>query len=245
MVTPDGSPPHTVTLDCWSTLIYEEDHRAGLAGRVASLQQHAARAGVQVDEDTARRVLHDAWMRHNAEWEAVRASGSPEIARWSLAALGVDDPAVADDLGRAFSDEVLDRPVHVLDGAGDTLEALRSAGVRTALVCDTGFSPGSSVRVVLERLGLAPLLEVLVFSNEVGVPKPHRSMFAAALDGLGVDAAGAVHVGDLRRTDVAGGRGAGMGTVRIAWHNDDRSELPDGDAVAESHAHLRELLGFA
>lgn len=244
MITPDGSLPHTVTFDCWSTLVYEEDHRAGLAGRVASLQSHAGLAGVDVDDDDARRVLHDAWTRHNAEWEAVRSSGSPEIARWSLEALGIEDPAVAADLGRAFAEEVLVRPVHALDGAADTLAALRSAGVRTALVCDTGFSPGSSVRVVLERLGLAELLEVLVFSNEVGVPKPHRSMFAAALDGLGTDAHGAVHVGDLRRTDVAGGRGAGMATVRIAWHNDDRADLPDADAVAESHEHLLALLGF-
>jgi FMN phosphatase YigB (HAD superfamily) len=49
-------------------------------------------------------------------------------------------------------------------------------------------------------------------------------------------------VGDLRRTDVSGGRGAGMGTIRIRAHYDDPIALPDADAVADSHAHLQEIL---
>jgi FMN phosphatase YigB (HAD superfamily) len=52
-----------------------------------------------------------------------------------------------------------------------------------------------------------------------------------------------VHVGDLRRTDVAGARGVGMASVRIRAAHDDDSALPEGDHVAASHAELREILG--
>ena len=129
-----------------------------------------------------------------------------------------------------------------LEGARATLERLRERGIRRALVCDTGFSPGRVVRHLLDRNGLLELLEVQIFSDEAGVPKPHPSLFRAALEPLGVEPPSAVHVGDLRRTDVAGGRGVGMGTVRIRDHYDDTTDHPEADAVADSHAHLRRIL---
>ena len=52
-------------------------------------------------------------------------------------------------------------------------------------------------------------------------------------------------MGDLRRTDVAGARALSMGTVRIRASHDDTSDLPEADAVADSHAHLCEILGLA
>jgi FMN phosphatase YigB (HAD superfamily) len=67
-------------------------------------------------------------------------------------------------------------------------------------------------------------------------------MFEAALRPLGVAPEEAVHVGDLRPTDVAGGRGFGMGTVRLRAVHDDVSAHPEADAVADSHAQLLELL---
>ena len=61
--------------------------------------------------------------------------------------------------------------------------------------------------------GLLEVLEITVFSDEAGVPKPHPRIFAHTLEALGVAPDATVHVGDLRRTDVAGARAAGMGTV--------------------------------
>ena len=55
----------------------------------------------------------------------------------------------------------------------------------------------------------------------------------------------AVHVGDLRRTDVAGARGVGMASVRLRSHHDDTDPLQEADYVADSHADLRDLLGRA
>jgi putative hydrolase of the HAD superfamily len=111
--------------------------------------------------------------------------------------------------------------VQVIDGAHAILSALRTRGVRTALICDTGFTPGRVVRTLLRQHGLLQHLELCVFSEEVGAPKPHARAFESALAGLGVGARGAVHVGDLRRSDVAGARAAGMASVRFRGHHDD------------------------
>ncbi len=184
-----------------------------------------------------------AWKRHVALWQQGVASGAREMAQWALAALGA--PVTATDrLVEAFAEASLESEILPLEGARHTLERRAEAGVRRALVCDTGFSPGRVVRRLLDRHGLLELLEVQIFSDEAGVPKPHARVFHSALEALAVEPHQAVHVGDLRRTDIAGARAAGMDTVRIRDHYDDRSELPEADAVADSHGHLLEILGL-
>jgi putative hydrolase of the HAD superfamily len=124
----------------------------------------------------------------------------------------------------------LDREICAIEGARELLATLRGAGIRTALICDTGFTPGRVVRSLLARVGLLPQLEVAIFSDETGVHKPHARAFTSALSGLGTSAAGAVHVGDLRRSDVAGAQAAGMTAVRFRGHHDDADEMPNARA---------------
>lgn len=236
--------PRTVTFDCWSTLLYEAEPGASHSRRVRAVESIASRGGRMVSEAEARRSLDAAWHRHVELWQEGEPSGAPEIARWSLDALRVESSDAAQDLAQALSESALASDVQVIEGACETLEGLAGAGVRLALICDTGFSPGHIVRRLLEREGLLQHLEVQVFSDEVGVPKPHPRAFETALRGLGSRPEDAVHVGDLRRTDVAGGRGAGMRTIRIRAHHDDASELPDADRVADSYAQMRRILGL-
>ena len=203
--------PAAVTFDCWNTLLVDHALEAARALRVAALIEAAASAGTDLEEERALAAIRASHLRHVELWSRGVGSGSLEMAGWSLEAVGITDASLAPELGHRFEEAGLAGSVAALPGAGDTLEALRRRGVRTALVCDTGFSGGRTVRRFLERVGLLSLLEVQVFSNEVGVPKPHRRMFDAALGPLAVAASESVHVGDLKRTDVQGGRSAGNG----------------------------------
>jgi len=236
--------PRTVTFDCWSTLLYEPEPLRSFEPRVRAVAHAARSAGRHVDDETARLALDHAWRHHSTLWNNGQGSTAHDIAGWALRELGIDDEGVALGLGAAMGEASLGSHVLALDGAGDTLARLCDQGVRTALICDTGFTPGRIIRVLLERVGLLEHLEVCIFSDEVGVPKPHRRMFEAALEPLESRAEDAVHVGDLRRTDVAGAHGAGMRAVRLRWHYDDDSAHPEADAVADSHAHLLEILGY-
>jgi putative hydrolase of the HAD superfamily len=164
-----------------------------------------------------------------------------------------------------MEEDILERDVRVIADAREFLSALREAGIRTALICDTGFTPGRVVRSVLARVGLLESLEITVFSDEIGVPKPHARAFASALSALGSSPDGAVHVGDLRRSDVAGARVAGMGSVRFRGHNDDGDAgstrtsgvidcaaagcnpvcaRPEADVVVDSYAALADMFGL-
>jgi putative hydrolase of the HAD superfamily len=237
-------PPAAVTFDCWQTLIYEADWEIAHARRVAALMRAAQEAGRRTTTAQAEQAFDAAWERHMACWLEGAQTGAPEVARDALERLGLEEPHPAlEHLVAEYQQASHSSRVLAVEGAPDTLVALARAGVRRALVCDTGLTPGHVVRHHLDRLGLLEHLEVCVFSDEVGVPKPAAATFRAALEPLDVSPAHAVHVGDLRRTDVAGARAFGMGSIRIRARHDDRSDLPDADAVVDSHAELARLLG--
>ena len=233
-----------VTFDCWNTLLVEEDWPTAHAVRVDEVRRAAREAGRDVSREVAATAFDAAWECHMRLWSEGVATGAPEIARWALAELGLREPHPSlEHLVENFQNASHSSRVLALEGARATLDGLRRAGVACALVCDTGLTPGSVVRQHLERHGLLRHLDVQVFSDEVGFPKPDPRPFRAALDPLGISPERALHVGDLRRTDVAGARGLGMTSVRITACHDDRSELPDADHVVASHAELQRWLG--
>lgn len=252
--------PRAVTFDCWSTLIHEAGTNHGVSKCVGMIANAA-----RVSEDRARAALGAAWRHHQIHWHRRVAFTARDMTASSLEALGVTlEPERLQELTLLLEDEALKSEIRAIPGAKSTLEKLAGAGVRRALICDTGFSPGRVVRTLLARVGLLDLLEVTVFSDEVGVPKPHPLPFRTALEGLSVSAAEAVHIGDLRRSDVAGARCAGMSTIRITAHHDDKEtagrgagvidcetagcdpvcERPEADFVARSYAEVERLLAL-
>ena len=73
-------------------------------------------------------------------------------------------------------------------------------------------APG--IASVLERDGLAGLIDARLYSSELSHLKPHPSVFHAALGALGVDDPGrAVFVGDRPFDDIHGAKGVGMKAV--------------------------------
>ncbi len=247
MVSDSENELHAVTFDCWGTLIYERDGELSYRLRVEALARIASKLGRHVGVDDARHALDSAWLRHFSWWLEGRASGASEIAEWSLAALQVSGEAREagrDELTTAYASVTREVGVGALTGAQSTLEVLERKGIRRALICDTGFNSGEVVRELLASAGLLEGLEITIFSDEAGVPKPDPRVFEMALDALEVAAESSVHVGDLRRTDIAGARSLGMRTIRIRDHHDDQSAEDDADVVAHSHRHVQSLLGL-
>ncbi len=233
-----------VTFDCWQTLIYEADWQVAHGLRVEALANAAHAAGLDPKPEEARRAFDAAWQRHMDLWSGQVATGAREVAHWALEELGLEPEGVGfAGLLQAFEEASHSGRVCEIEGARETLERLRDAGISCALICDTGLTPGRVVRQLLDRHGLLEPLGVTIFSDEWSLPKPHPRVFEAALEGLGVRAEEAVHVGDLRRTDIAGARGVGMGTIRITAMNDDTSAEAEADHVAANHAEVVTLLG--
>ena len=136
-----------------------------------------------------------------------------------LAELGVEDAdAFIDAEHEAW------RPAHqVLASAQALLDSLRSRGIRTGLVANSWPEPARILRADVEAAGLAGLLDVLVFSDEVGARKPEPEIFLAATAALEVDPVDTMFVGDRLETDVQGASNVGMTTVQALWFRADDS----------------------
>lgn len=68
---------------------------------------------------------------------------------------------------------------------------------------------------LLNELGLASLLQVVVTSQDVGFNKPQPEIFREALKQAGVQAAEAIYIGDQYQIDVIGAKKAGMEGVLL------------------------------
>ena len=147
-----------------------------------------------------------------------------------FSALGVAlDPAAVDAVASAYRSGYMTarRP---LNGAAALLAALRPHA-RIAIVTNNLLDEQQDK---LECCGLAPLVDALVASEDVGVSKPDPAIFRIALERAGVDVSTAVMVGDSWANDVAGARGAG---IRAVWFNPARAPKPAEPAgVVEIHA---------
>jgi putative hydrolase of the HAD superfamily len=91
------------------------------------------------------------------------------------------------------------------------LTVLRAAGLKLAVVSNWDVS----LAEVLERVGLAPLLDCVVTSAEAGAAKPDPAVFRLALERLGLRPEEAVHLGDSPDLDLLGAEAASVEAILI------------------------------
>ena len=144
-----------------------------------------------------------------------RSATLRQILEQASAELGLDvTEAVLEEAGTHYLDSWTPHIVHEPDAVA-TLDVLKRRGIKTGLLSNTHW-PRAFHEHFLERDGLADLLDVRLYTSELTHMKPHPSVFARALEALGVDEpARAVFVGDRLHDDVFGGHRAGLRTVWI------------------------------
>ena len=118
------------------------------------------------------------------------------------------------------------------------LTVARARGMRLVVVSNWDVS----LHDVLEDTGLAPLLDGVVTSAELGCAKPQPAIFARGLALAGVEADDAVHVGDSVEHDVVGARAAGIVPLLVARAGPAPS-VPAGVRVIPTLRPLLELAG--
>ena len=242
----NGWRPQAVTFDFWNTLAYEA------TGELAS-RRHAAwlglfeEAGIAVEPAAVWAAFGSAWDAHQTAWKANRQYLADEAAAHALEHLGIEIPAdLAEDLTAAFGGAGEDIELRLTGGIEECLRALSGAGVKLGIICDVGFTPGEHLRGFLDRRGLLGYFDGWAFSDEVGVYKPSAGAFRHALGELGgVEPGDAAHVGDLKRTDIAGAKAFGMRAIRyVGVYDDEDGDGPEGDLVLADHAELPRALAL-
>lgn len=238
-----------VTFDFWSTLVREDPEVWSL--RLAAWRTILHGVGHEATDDELMAAFDKAWYAYLGAWHANERFDASHALNVMVTHLGLaPDPQVAAALLGVLTDPPDDRHPMLNENILDCLDSLKSAGVKLGIVCDVGLTPSPVLRRYLDQQGALQFFDGWSFSDEVGVFKPDARIFDHALEGLGgVAPAHAAHVGDLRRTDIAGGRAMGMITIRYAGVNDDppADDGPniEGDHVVTDHAVIPQVLGLA
>ena len=240
-----------VTFDFWNTLI-NADTPGIRDRRLTAWLGLLAGEGLELEGDTVHTAMIGASRQFDDHWRRGQYFGADAAVAHVIEVLGIDvSPDARAGMVAAITDP---DPAHDPDptpNVGDALEALRSAGVRIGIICDVGLAPSPTLRRILQGHGLLGYFDHWSFSDEVGTFKPDPVIFDHALTGIGGVAPGdAAHIGDLRRTDIAGAQAHGMFAVRYAGIFDDPgdpaegTDVVEGDAVIADHADLPAALGL-
>lgn len=141
--------------------------------------------------------------RRDAElWRA--AMGEPDARlRARLFELG----ASADEVAECFAEIEEDtRTVELFTGAREVLVALRERGLKLGLLSNISAPYTPAWR----HSGLDGLVDVVLFSCDIGAVKPEPEAYQRMLAELGVEAHEAVMIGDSAKCDVQGPQSVGI-----------------------------------
>jgi putative hydrolase of the HAD superfamily len=122
------------------------------------------------------------------------------------------------------------RHAYVEAGVAWAMEELRGRNIKLAIISNTCV-PAHCMDQHLAREKLLPYFPIRIYSSTTCYRKPHRKIFEAALEQLGVTPERAAFVGDQLQTDIRGARRVGMATI---W----KTAAPEAKATRRHQADL-------
>lgn len=231
-----------VTFDFWNTIAQVP------AGAMVDARRRAVAAacdacGAEVEPAALGKALEEVRLHWEESWAAGRHLHPGEGAEMLTRSLGIREEG-REAVAAAFLGALDQAPLELPPDIHACLEALQERDLALGIVCDAGFSGGEVLRGLLDREGLLRHFQGWGFSDEVGHYKPAPQIFEAALSALGARPEQTLHVGDLRRTDVAGAAALGMKTARYTGMQDDADPTAEveADFVLESHLELLDVV---
>jgi len=152
--------------------------------------------------------------------------------------MGGRGPNVVEVARRIFEQWAVNHHFEMYDDAAPVLRGLQKRGMKVGVISNSH----RCLDAFREHFSLTGLIHVSVSSFEHGYMKPHRSIFDAALERAGAQAAESLMVGDSLKHDVEGALKAGMRAVLLRRSGEVPAGLPAGVPVIQTLAQLDELL---
>ncbi len=189
--------------------------------------------------------------RTKKEFDQAAESGKNDHSFWwifhthLLNDLGeIDDLGKSNDLGENTSlRDTLVKNTHnsanwdqILPGTGSALERI-ARRFRIAVISNAD----GGIERILSRCGIADCFENITDSGVVGVEKPRKEIFEAALNAMKVTAGESLYVGDVYSVDYVGARNAGMEAVLFdlaGAYRDREGELPRVESLSQLESWL-------
>ncbi|MFP4370206.1 MAG: HAD family hydrolase [Candidatus Kapaibacterium sp.] len=241
-------PVKLVTIDFWNTLFDSSNGRQRNAIRQKALINEIDKIGVMVKQDQYDKAMKASWEFFNNIWRKDQRTPEPvETVRffWNYLKLPESEDCIA-NVVRAFSDSILDHPPKLLPGVKSTLPIL-SERYEMGIVSDTGFSPGSVLKILLDKEDILKYFGAFSFSDETCVSKPHPKAFNTILRHFDIKPAEGLHIGDIELTDIVGAKAIGMKAIRFSGDDTgiflkENPRISEADAESKSWKEIPDII---
>ncbi len=180
-------------------------------------------------------VDHDEYVDRVVELDRDGVTPKEEVFAGAARDFSLVDEAV-EALPRDFRDRFPEECVAFAQ-LDSVLDHLAQSGYRLAVITNGG---AEIQQRKIDVLGITSAFDYIAISEVVGFKKPDTEIFHRTLEHLDVAPGEAVHVGDNPRSDITGGKDAGLRTI---WTRSRRwPEASGADAVIEEIAQLPDAI---
>jgi putative hydrolase of the HAD superfamily len=240
-----------ITFDLWDTVFIDDSdepkrkkagrptkavERRELVKQFVDKHQVISQEIVNAVYDTQDAAFRLAWHEQHVTWTV------KERLEIVLKGLGVTLPEnELNELVLLHEEMELEFRPDFIIGVHDAIKTL-SENYKLGVISDAIFSPGRSLKKLLEDEGLLKYFTAFVFSDEVGCSKPAKCVFEAAKEGLGFEYNEIIHIGDREHNDVLGPKKMGMHSVLCLAALDRGSDRTRPDAYFENYNELPKLI---
>ena len=212
----------TITFDLWNTLLSnkpQDNQKYGIK-RVGEISRILRQNGQNINSDDLLDAYHKGFEKCKEIWRNNLDLSTEEQLKIMFDLLNDDKlknipHKLMPHLVEAFVSPILEDPPDLIDGADEILTQVKKKRYKVGLICNTGRTPGRTIRVLLEQLGMNRYFDVTTFSDELKIRKPDPRIFLHTLSQLKSQPQSSAHVGDLIDVDVWGAKNVGMVSVHF------------------------------
>ncbi len=231
-----------ITFDCWDTLLDDDASRA--KKQKEYFRQIFNENGFPITQDEIDELFRkEATLFQNHIVQHRKTQNSTMRAKTIVQLADVQIPASQIDKIADYCDRIaLEYRPPVVTGIKEVLAVLTKS-YKLAVICNTGWHSGETVRHLLQGYDFTRYFSHLTFSDEAGVAKPHKQIFEHTLDKLSCRTEDAVHIGDSEYSDIVGAKEAKMRAILFTGINDKYKDNNSADITISTYDHLVDILG--
>ncbi len=214
-----------MTFDLWQTLIFDDvkTDRDRTWLRCEGLRKLLSESDIAYSTEQLMEAHEKSAAELQASWKRNQHMSTLDQVRLILQIASGDgiqlpkSKATLRKLEEAYVEPVFKYPPVLNEEAVVTLEGIRRRARKLGIISNTGRTPGSALRLVLEKFGILRFFDETIFSDEAGCRKPDRRIFDLAASELGTESRRMIHIGDNPEADIWGAKQAGMRAILFEY----------------------------
>jgi HAD superfamily hydrolase (TIGR01549 family) len=240
-----------ITFDLWDTVFIDDsdEPKRQAAGKPSKAVERRQLVKKFIDKhypismdlvtsvyDAIDAAFKKVWYEQHSTWRV------QERLELVLKGLGRTLPAAEmKELVRLHEEMELEFRPDFVPGVHEAVKSLHKK-YQLAVISDTIFSPGRTLRKILQGGGILECFDVFIFSDEFGCSKPEPALFHAVCEGLGIKSSELVHIGDREHNDILGPQKLGIHSILCTAAIDRGSDNTQAVATFNNYKDLPAII---